>query len=232
MSLVVNEIFYSIQGESVYSGRPCIFVRLTGCNLRCSYCDTTYAYENGTEMEIEPVIKQVDLFRCSLVEITGGEPLIQAETPLLIYSLLENGYEVMMETNGSLDISIIDNRCIKIVDIKCPSSMESDKNDLENLKRMNRKDQVKFVMGTRKDYEYAKEIIKMIPDRLPGHHILFSPVFGKIKPSKIAKWILEDKLDVKFHLQLHNVIWPNGEKKLGGLEARKLEGKRNHTHGY
>ena len=232
MSLVVNEIFYSIQGESVYSGRPCVFVRLTGCNLRCSYCDTTYAYENGTEMEIEPVIKQVDLFRCSLVEITGGEPLIQAETPLLIYSLLENGYEVMIETNGSLDISIIDNRCIKIVDIKCPSSMESDKNDLENLKRMNRKDQVKFVMETRKDYEYAKEIKKMIPDRLPGHHILFSPVFGKIKPSKIAKWILEDKLDVRFHLQLHNVIWPNGEKKLGGLEARKLGGKRKYTHDY
>ena len=232
MSLIVNEIFYSIQGESVYSGRPCVFVRLTGCNLRCSYCDTLYAYENGIEMEIDQILKQVDLFNCPLVEITGGEPLIQAETPLLIYNLLENGYEVMIETNGSLDISIIDNRCIKIVDIKCPSSMESDKNDLENLKRMNRKDQVKFVIGTRADYEYAVEIIRLIPSGFPGYHILFSPVFGKIKPSKIAEWILEDKLDVRFHLQLHNVIWPNGEKKLGGLEARKLGGKRKHTHDY
>lgn len=224
MSLLVNEIFYSIQGESVYSGRPCVFVRLTGCNLRCSYCDTIYAYENGTKMKIEPIIKQVDSFGCPLVEITGGEPLIQAETPLLIHSLLENGYEVMIETNGSLDISIIDNRCTKIVDIKCPSSMESDKNDLENLKRMDKKDQLKFVIGTRADYEYAVEIIRLIQSGFPGHHILFSPVFGKIKPSKIAKWILEDKLDVRFHLQLHNIIWPNGEKKLGG--------KRKHTHEY
>ena len=232
MPLIVNEIFYSIQGESVYSGRPCVFVRLTGCNLRCSYCDTIYAYENGSEMEIEPIIKLVDSFGCPLVEITGGEPLIQPETPLLIHSLLENGYEVMIETNGSLDISIIDNRCIKIVDIKCPSSMESDKNDLENLKKVSRKDQVKFVIGTRKDYEYAKKIKEIIPDRFPGHHILFSPVSGKIFPSKLANWILEDKLDVRFHFQLHNIIWPDGERKLGGLEARKLGGKRKHTHDY
>ena len=212
MSLVVNEIFYSIQGESVYSGRPCVFVRLTGCNLRCSYCDTIYAYENGTEMEIEPIIKQVDSFRCPLVEITGGEPLIQPETPLLIHSLLENGYEVMMETNGSLDISIIDERCIKIVDIKCPSSMESDKNDLENLQKINIKDQVKFVIGTRKDYEYAKKIKEMIPARLPGHNILFSPVTEEIVPSQLAKWILEDKLDVRFHQQLHKFIWPDEDR--------------------
>ena len=232
MPLIVNEIFYSIQGESVYSGRPCVFVRLTGCNLRCSYCDTIYAYENGSEMEIEPIIKQVDSFGCPLVEITGGEPLIQPETPILIHSLLENGYEVMIETNGSLDISIIDNRCIKIVDIKCPSSMESDKNDLENLERMNRKDQVKFVIGTRKDYEYAKKVKEMIPDRFSSHHILFSPVSGEIVPSQLANWILEDKLDVRFHLQLHNIIWPDGERKLGGFEARKLGGKRKHNHDY
>jgi 7-carboxy-7-deazaguanine synthase len=163
-------------------------------------------------MEIEPIIKQVDSFRCPLVEITGGEPLIQPETPLLIHSFLENGYEVMIETNGSLDISIIDNRCIKIVDIKCPSSMESDKNDLENLKRMSRKDQVKFVIGTRKDYEYALEIIKLIPLGFPGHHILFSPVSGEIVPSQLADWILEDKLDVRFHQQLHKIIWPDEDR--------------------
>ncbi|OQY11449.1 MAG: 7-carboxy-7-deazaguanine synthase [Desulfobacteraceae bacterium 4572_187] len=214
MSLLVNEIFYSIQGESVYSGRPCIFVRLTGCNLRCSYCDTRYAYEKGTQMEIDQILKKVDLFNCQLVEITGGEPLIQSETPVLIYRFIENGYEAMLETNGSLDISIVDERCIKIVDIKCPSSMESDKNDLENLKRMNIKDQVKFVIGTRKDYEYAIKVKEMIPDHFPGHHILFSPVSGEIVPSQLANWILEDKLDVRFHLQLHNIIWPDGEKKL------------------
>ena len=223
MSLIVNEIFYSIQGESTFSGRPCVFVRLTGCNLRCSYCDTRYAYEKGTELEIDQILKQVDLSNCPLVEITGGEPLIQSETPLLIYSLLENGYEVMIETNGSLDISIIDERCIKIVDMKCPSSMESDKNDLENLKRMNRKDQVKFVIGNRKDYEYAKKVKEMIPGRFPGHQILFSPVSGEIVPSQLANWILEDKLDARLHLQLHNIIWPDGEKKLGGLEAWKKE---------
>jgi len=213
MSLLVNEIFYSIQGESIYSGRPCVFVRLTGCNLRCSYCDTLYAYKDGTEMELEPIIKKVDSFGCPLVEITGGEPLIQPETPLLIYSLLENGHEVMIETNGSLDISIVDDRCMKIVDIKCPSSMENEKNDLENLKRVSRKDQVKFVIGTRKDYEFALEIIKLIPAGFPGHHILFSTVFGKMKPSKIASWILEDKLDVRFHPQLHKIIWPDEDRR-------------------
>jgi 7-carboxy-7-deazaguanine synthase len=172
-----------------------------------------YAYEHGSEMEIEPIIKQVDSFGCPLVEITGGEPLVQPETPHLIRSLLENGYEVMIETNGTLDISIIDNRCTKIVDIKCPSSMESDKNDLENLKRLSRKDQLKFVLGTRLDYEYAAKIIRLIPSGFPGHHILFSHVFGKIIPSEIAKWILEDKLDVRFHHQLHKYIWPDDYRR-------------------
>lgn len=213
MSLLVNEIFFSIQGESVYSGRPCVFVRLTGCNLRCSYCDTHYAYENGTIMEIDTIIKKVHSYKNQLVEVTGGEPLIQPETPLLIYNLLESGFEVMMETNGSLDISLVDQRCMKIVDIKCPSSMESEKNNLENLKKLNMKDQVKFVMGTRKDYEYALGIVRLIPTDFPGHHILFSPVFGKIQPAKIAKWILEDNLEVRFHTQLHHIIWPDGEKK-------------------
>ena len=212
MPLIVNEIFYSLQGESTFSGRPCAFVRLTGCNLRCSYCDTRYAYEKGAELEIDQILKQVDLFNCPLVEITGGEPLIQSETPFLIYRLLENGHEVMLETNGSLDISIIDERCIKIVDIKCPSSMESDKNDLENLQKINIKDQVKFVIGTRKDYEYAKKIKEMIPARLPGHNILFSPVTEEIVPSQLAKWILEDKLDVRFHQQLHKFIWPDEDR--------------------
>ena len=208
MTLLVNEIFYSIQGESIYSGRPCIFVRLTGCNLRCSYCDTRYAYEEGTQLEIRQILDRVSGYRCPLVEITGGEPLFQPDTPLLIQRLLEDGYQVLMETNGSFDISRVDARCIKIVDIKCPSSGENDKNDLENLKRLDLKDQVKFAIGNRDDYEYAKEILILIPLEFPGDQILFSPVYEKTVPAKLAGWILADRLDVRFHLQLHKIIWP------------------------
>jgi 7-carboxy-7-deazaguanine synthase len=212
MTLLVNEIFYSIQGESIHSGRPCIFVRLTGCNLRCSYCDTQYAYEQGVNMEITEIMSRIAAYQCRLVEITGGEPLLQSQTPILIHRLLENGYEVMLETNGSLDISSVDGRCIKILDIKCPTSGESDKNDLENLKRLGSKDQIKFVIGNRSDYEYAKEIMDSISPDFPEEQILFSPVSEKIPPTRLAKWILEDSLNVRLHLQLHKIIWP-GKKR-------------------
>ncbi len=212
MTLFVNEIFYSIQGESIYSGRPCTFVRLTGCNLRCSYCDTRYAYEEGVEMEIAAITRRVAAYNCRLVEITGGEPLLQAETPLLIFRLLENGYEVLMETNGSLDISEVDARCVKIVDIKCPSSDASEKNDLENLKRLNPKDQIKFVIGNRTDYVYAKKTIELNRPDLPEDHILFSPVSEKMPPADLAEWILEDNLNVRLHLQIQKIIWPDREK--------------------
>ena len=212
MTLLVNEIFYSIQGESIHSGRPCIFVRLTGCNLRCSYCDTRYAYEQGVNMEITEIINRIAAHRCRLVEITGGEPLLQSQTPILIYRLLENGYEVMLETNGSLDISSVDGRCIKIVDIKCPTSGESDKNDLGNLKRLGSKDQVKFVIGDRSDYKYAKVTMDSISPDFPEEQILFSPVSGEITPSQLAEWILEDSLNVRLHLQLHKIIWPDKER--------------------
>ena len=207
MSLRINELFHSIQGESLYTGLPCVFIRLSGCNLRCSYCDTRYAYEEGVEMDIPEILEQVAIFKCPLVEITGGEPLLQKETPILISRLLNKGYEVIMETNGSLDISSIDGRCIKIVDIKCPSSGESDKNDLNNVKRLNQKDQLKFVLGDRKDYEYAREIMKLRCHGFPLSHILFSLVSGKMAPDKLAKWILEDNLQVRLHLQLHKIIW-------------------------
>ena len=208
MTLLINEIFYSIQGESLYAGLPCVFVRLTGCNVRCSYCDTRYAYEEGSKMELAEILQKVTTYHCPLIEITGGEPLLQDDTPILISELLEKGYEVMMETNGTFDISIVDKRCIKILDIKCPTSGESDKNDLENLKRLNQKDQVKFVIGSREDYEYAKNITKLISPELPEKNILFSPVFGKIACAKLAKWILEDNLNIRLHLQLHKIIWP------------------------
>jgi 7-carboxy-7-deazaguanine synthase len=212
MALLVNEIFHSIQGESTHSGRPCIFIRLAGCNLRCSFCDTRYAYEDGVGLEIAEIMERIAGYKCPLIEITGGEPLLQSETPFLIYRLLENGYEVMMETNGSLDISKVDGRCIKIVDIKCPTSNESDKNDLANLTRLSSKDQVKFVIGSRKDYEYAKEIVELNCPEFPREQILFSPVKVKMASAKLAEWILEDNLNVRLHLQLHKIIWPGKQR--------------------
>ncbi|HUV50204.1 MAG TPA: radical SAM protein [Anaerolineae bacterium] len=212
MTLLINEIFYSIQGESLYAGLPCVFVRLTGCNLRCSYCDTRYAYEEGMEMELSEILQKVATYHCPLIEITGGEPLFQDNTPLLISKLLEKGYEVMMETNGTFDISMVDKRCVKIVDIKCPTSGESDRNDLENLKRLNQKDQVKFVIGNRKDYEYAKDITKLISPEFAEKNILFSPVSGEITCAKLAKWILEDNLNIRLHLQVHKIIWPDKQR--------------------
>jgi len=208
VGLKVNEIFYSIQGESSYAGRPCIFVRLTGCNLRCSYCDTQYAYEEGKEMEIDAIVSQVESCQCSLVEVTGGEPLIQQETPALVYRLLEQGYEVLMETNGSQDISRVDDRCVKVVDIKCPSSGQISQNDLGNLNRLTDKDELKFVIGNRKDYEYAKKILTTANrNRLSKNPVYFVPVFGKMAPSMLAKWILGDRLNVRLQLQLHKIIW-------------------------
>ena len=209
MTLLVNEIFHSIQGESIYSGRPCTFIRLTGCNLSCSYCDTQYAYEEGEKMEIAQIMRRVAAYKCPLVEITGGEPLLQNKTPSLISRLLEDGYMVMMETNGSFDISRVDERCIKIVDIKCPSSNESEKNDLGNLKRLNPKDQIKFVVGNREDYMYAKNIIMFHCSDFIEDHILFSPAYGILSPADLAGWILEDNLNVRLHLQLHKIIWPD-----------------------
>ncbi len=208
MPLKVNEIFYSIQGESSYAGRPCVFVRLTGCNLRCSYCDTRYAYDEGQEMEIGEIVDRVASYKCPLVEITGGEPLIQKDTPALILRLIEEGFEILLETNGSQDISRIDERCVKIIDIKCPSSGEEEKNDLENLTRLTDRDETKFVIGDREDYEYAKKTLDLIDTTLlkmnPPH---FSHVFGKMDPKILAKWILGDHLNVRLHTQLHKTIW-------------------------
>ena len=208
MPLIVNEIFRSIQGESLYAGLPCTFIRLTGCNLRCAYCDTKYAYEEGNGRTITEIIDTVSDYGLPLVEITGGEPLIQNETPLLITELIEKKYKVLLETNGTFDIGGLDERCVKILDIKCPGSGEAGKNFHENLDKIDAKDQVKFVIGDREDYNYAKEIIKKIPERFPAGNILFSPVHGKMALSELANMILEDKLPVRFHIQLHKIIWP------------------------
>jgi 7-carboxy-7-deazaguanine synthase len=208
LPLKVNEIFFSIQGESSCAGRPCAFVRLTGCNLRCAYCDTQYAYEEGTWFEIPEILQKISLFDCRLVEITGGEPLIQEQTPELIARLLDQALTVLLETNGSQDIGVVDERCIRILDIKCPSSGESEKNRLENLKILTPHDEIKFVIGSREDYEYAKFILSTcLIHRSNLKPPLLSPVFGKIDTQTLAQWILQDRLDVRLQIQLHKLIW-------------------------
>lgn len=208
MSLKINEIFYSIQGESSFAGRPCIFIRLTGCNLRCSYCDTRYAYDEGAMMSMDQIINRVKEYDCPLVEVTGGEPLLQRETPGLVKNLLEDKYEVLLETNGSMDIGIIDNRCVRIMDIKCPSSGEAEKNLSDNLKRLTLRDELKFIIGDSRDYEFAKDIISgMAPELSAQLKIHFSPSFERLKPDELAGWILKDNLNVRLNLQIHKYIW-------------------------
>jgi len=205
MALEVNEIFHSIQGESSWSGQPCVFIRLTGCNLRCAYCDTSYAYEQGRFIEIPEIVERVRRLRCDLVEVTGGEPLIQAETPPLIAGLLDAGHTVLLETNGSIDIGVVDPRCVRIMDIKCPSSGMAGQNDLRNLKKLGAQDELKFVIASREDYEFARDLLSTLP--AARSKINFSPVFGSLALRSLAEWILEDRLPVRLNLQLHKIIW-------------------------
>jgi len=206
--LRVNEIFYSIQGESTFAGFPCIFIRMTGCNLRCTYCDTTFAYEEGDDIPLDSILTTVKKFHCSLIEVTGGEPLIQNETPDLISALIKNGYTVLLETNGSQDISTVDTRCTRIVDIKCPSSGMDNKNHWENLDYITLNDQLKFVIAHRQDYLYAKKVLDAAAiKRRKKLLINFSPVFNKIDLKDLAGWILADNLPVRLQIQLHKYIW-------------------------
>lgn len=205
----VNEIFHSIQGESSWAGFPCVFVRLTGCNLRCSYCDTQYAYDAGYELTIADIVTLVAEYHCPLVEITGGEPLLQEETPLLVGNLLDRGQRVLLETNGSLDVSLVDRRCVKIIDVKLPSSGEAQRNYLHNLDLLNDKDELKFVIGSREDYDYTRKIINLIPQELLDKIVVnISPVFSTMAPELLAAWILQDRLLVRLNIQLHKILWP------------------------
>lgn len=207
--LKVNEVFYSIQGESSWAGYPCVFVRLTGCNLRCAYCDTQYAYDEGEELAIGDIVGQVAEYHCPLVEITGGEPMLQVETPHLITNLLDKGYRVLLETNGSLDVNPVDHRCVKVIDVKMPTSGEAHRNYLHNLDVLNEKDELKFVIGSSDDYDYAKEVINLIPQRVLEKIVVnFSPVFSTLLPGVLASWILKDHLAVRLNLQLHKILWP------------------------
>lgn len=211
--LKVNEIFCSIQGESTYAGLPCVFVRLTGCNLRCSYCDTKYAYEEGGDMTVEQILDKVGSYNVPLVEVTGGEPLVQAATPALIERLLDSGFAVLMETNGSMDIGMVDERCVKIMDIKCPSSGEAEKNMLDNIRRLSEKDEIKFVIGDRKDFDYAREMLLLVEKENPRvKKVLFSPLHNVLNPETLAGWIMTDRLSVRMQLQLHKLIWGEGAR--------------------
>jgi 7-carboxy-7-deazaguanine synthase len=205
----ISEIFYSIQGETTYAGLPCVFIRTSGCNLRCNYCDTKYAYEDGFDMPIDEIIAFIRSYECRLVEITGGEPLLQNdEVNNLIGILLDNGYDVLLETNGSLSLENVDRRVIKIMDLKCPDSGMSENIYWKNLEYLCDHDQVKFVLSSRRDYEWAKDSIKKINSN--KIEILFSTAFHSLEPSKIVEWILEDRLKVRFQLQIHKYIWnPN-----------------------
>jgi 7-carboxy-7-deazaguanine synthase len=205
--LTINEIFHSIQGESTHTGRPCVFVRLTACDLRCSWCDTPYAFTEGRKMSLEDVVSQVDAYGCPLVEITGGEPLLQREVYPLMERLLENGRTVMIETGGHISIEQVPAPVIKIVDVKCPASLESHRNHWPNLERLAPHDEVKFVIKDRIDYEFAREIVARhsLTGRVAA--VLFSPVHGVLDAKTLAAWILEDRLEVRLQLQAHKFIW-------------------------
>lgn len=205
--LKVNEIFYSIQGESTNAGLPCVFIRLTYCNIRCVYCDTEYAFYEGTDRSIEEIINEVKSFGCRLVEITGGEPLVQENVHILMKQLCDMGYDVMIETGGSLPIELIDNRVKVIMDLKTPYSKMEKKNRYENINYLKPDDEVKFVIGSREDYDWAIAILSKYALVNKVKQVLFSPVFDKVENIDLAKWILDDKLNVRFQLQMHKYIW-------------------------
>ena len=202
----INEIYLSVQGESTHTGLPCIFIRLTGCNLRCSWCDTAYAFHEGKNMSIDEILQKVESFGIHLVEITGGEPLMQDNVYTLMRRLIEKRYKVMLETGGSISLERVPKDVIKIMDLKCPGSGEQEKNNLDNLKFLAPHDEVKFVILDKKDYEWSRDIIKKYKINETAH-ILLSPVFDKLELKEMVKWILEDRLPVRLQTQLHKIIW-------------------------
>ena len=210
--MLLSEIFLSIQGESTYVGLPCVFVRLAGCNLSCTWCDTTYA-NTGTddrELTVDAVMKEVGAYKCALVEITGGEPMLQADTLPLTERLLEDGYDVLIETNGSVNLSAFDERIVKVVDVKCPMSGQAGSFLVENLEYITPGDEIKFVIGARNDYDFARKFIDdFIKDRTAK--VLFAPVKPNLDPRELADWILKDRLNVRLQLQMHSYIW-EGER--------------------
>jgi 7-carboxy-7-deazaguanine synthase len=205
--LTVNEIFHSIQGESSHAGRPCVFVRLTACDLRCSWCDTPYAFHEGHKMSVDEVVAAVAEHECPLVEITGGEPLLQEEVYPLMERLLAGGHTVMLETGGHRPITRVPAAVVKIVDVKCPASGESARNDWNNLDRLAPHDEVKFVIQDRGDYDFARDVIARHRLAARGPAVLLSPVHGVLDARTLSEWMLADRLQARLQLQLHKFIW-------------------------
>jgi 7-carboxy-7-deazaguanine synthase len=206
LTMRVTEIFHSIQGESTFAGQPCVFVRLTGCPLRCTWCDTEYAFYGGSGQSIEQILAKVESYGCRLVEVTGGEPLAQPESLTLITRLCERGFDVLIETSGAIDTAAVDARAHVILDVKCPGSGMSDRVHWPNLDRLTGKDEVKFVLTDRSDYDWACHVLAQyeLASRCP---VLMSPVFGSLDVRQLAEWILADRLPVRLQLQLHKLIW-------------------------
>ncbi|HNA26092.1 MAG TPA: 7-carboxy-7-deazaguanine synthase QueE [Nitrospira sp.] len=204
--LKVTEIFHSIQGESTHAGRPCVFVRLTGCPLRCTWCDTAYAFYGGRDLTENDVIEQVRAFGCPLVEVTGGEPLSQPEACSLLARLCDEGFEVLLETSGAIDTAGVDRRVRVVLDVKCPGSGMVERMHWPNLERLASQDEVKFVIKDRGDYEWARDLIRR-RDLTARCTVLVSPVFGETDPRQLAEWVLADRLPVRFQLQLHKHVW-------------------------
>lgn len=206
MNLKICEIFKSVQGESSYVGLPCVFIRLSGCNLRCHYCDSAYAWTDGKEMSLSAIMEKVTNFSCDLALITGGEPLLQTCSVDLAHNLVDHGIKTLVETNGSIDISGLPEQSIRIMDVKCPASGESGHFFWKNLEALRNTDEIKFVITDRFDYEWAKSFIAERLNEFSGE-ILMSPVFGALEPQNLVAWIMQDNLSVRFQLQLHKVIW-------------------------
>lgn len=205
--LTVNEIFHSIQGESTHAGRPCVFVRLTACDLRCSWCDTPYAFHEGRKMSIDDVVAAVEAYTCDVVEITGGEPLLQKEVYPLMQRLLDRGRTVMLETGGHVPAGDVPDGVIRVIDVKCPGSGESGKMHWANLEHLRSTDEVKFVMKGREDYDYAREVVDRyhLTERCAA--VLFSPVHGVLDSKQLAAWMLADGVKARLQLQIHKYVW-------------------------
>lgn len=203
--LRITEIFYSIQGESTHAGRRCVFVRLAGCNLRCVWCDSEYTFTGGEKMALAEVVERVASYGCNLVEVTGGEPLAQRESFELIRALCDRGFEVLIETSGSIDIGDVDARAIVIMDLKCPGSGEEAKNLWSNIDKLRPRDEIKFVLADRRDYEWAREVVR--ERDLARWEILFSPVWGAIDLMDLAAWMLADAVPARLQIQLHKLVW-------------------------
>jgi 7-carboxy-7-deazaguanine synthase len=205
--LTVNEIFHSIQGESTHAGRPCVFVRLTACDLRCRWCDTPYSFHEGRKMSVDDVVADVEARGCDVVEVTGGEPLLQADVYPLMQRLLDSGKTVLIETGGHRSIAGVPPGVIRIMDVKCPGSGESHRNDWSNLQHLARTDEVKFVIADRGDYEFARDVVarEQLLDKVNA--VLFSPVHGELDPKQLSAWVIADRLPVRVQLQVHKYIW-------------------------